>query len=222
MLLKIEEIPWDELSRIGITRERLEKTNNLEKLLNFEKTTLLSLWGNVNGYELKGDGKLALTKSSDGKIHIKMQFVKKYPELNLPIYGTYLNTHQKKNILETGHAGSPITIQKQDGTTIKMLVSLDKQTKQLECIALDKVRIRETVAGITLSVTEKDTLKNGGVVFIKDMTKKDGTLFSSLVIYDADRHDITFIKPKQEQQAEKQEQEQKQEQKKKKNVKQSV
>lgn len=204
MALKIEEIPWNELSRIGITQERLEKTNNLDKLLNFEKTSLLSLWGNVNGYELKGDGKLALTKGTDGKMHIKMQFVKQYPEVNLPLYGTYLNTQQKKNILETGHAGSTITIQKKDGTKIEMLVSLDKQTKQIECISVGKVRIRESIAGVILSTTERDTLKNGGMVFIKDMTKKDGTLFSSFVTYDADKHDITFVKPKQEQQGEKQ------------------
>ena len=52
--LKEENIPWDALAKLGITKETLESTDNLNNLLNYNKTSLLAIKGKLPNIEITG------------------------------------------------------------------------------------------------------------------------------------------------------------------------
>lgn len=196
--LNVEDLPIDELSKVGVTVDRLEKTKNLDRILNLEKTSLLNISGEFNKVSFKADAKLSLYCDKDKNYHVKLHFIKKYPDLNAPIYGTFLNKEQRDNLLNTGHAGTPITIKKLTGEKIEMLVSLDKDTNQISAFAKSSIKLPDNLLGVALSPAMKDELINGKSLLIENMQKSDGTFFTTRVQFDADKRHLIFINDKKD------------------------
>ncbi|MDR0698033.1 MAG: DUF4099 domain-containing protein, partial [Tannerella sp.] len=61
-------IDWSQFERLGISRETLEKTGNLEKLLNWQKTDLLPISLKFDDVSLRTDARLALRENPEGKL----------------------------------------------------------------------------------------------------------------------------------------------------------
>ena len=198
--LKLENIPWDALAKLGITKEILEQTNNLENLLNYNKTSLMAIKGKLPNIEITGGhAKLMMRNNEKGEPELRLELVRKYPNLKGAIYGTYLNDTQKQQILDGGCAN--VKCNTKNGE-LSLLVSLDSDTNQLNHVDASKVSIQDKMAGVTLSNEQKDELLKGNSIKLDGMKKKSGEIFSARVAYNTVNKSLVFLAEKAKSQTE--------------------
>jgi hypothetical protein len=82
----------------------------------------------------------------------------------------------------------------------------------LVALRADKLKIPETIKGVTLNDGQKKELSEGKAVLVEGMTSKNGKEFSSLVQINADKKGIEFRFDNQPKQAQQNEQRQNQQQ----------
>ena len=190
--LKLENIPWDALAKLGITKEILEQTNNLENLLNYNKTSLMAIKGKLPNIEITGGhAKLMMRNNEKGEPELRLELVRKYPNLKGAIYGTFLSDAQKQQILD----GANVKCNTKNGE-LSLLVSLDSDTNQLNHVDASKVSIQDKMAGVTLSNEQKDELLKGNSIKLDGMKKKSGETFSARVAYNTVNKTLVFLPEK--------------------------
>lgn len=198
--LKMENIPWDALAKLGITKEILEQTNNLENLLNYNKTSLMAIKGKLPNIEITGGhAKLMMRNNAKGEPELRLELVRKYPNLKGAIYGTFLSDAQKQQILDGGCAN--VKCNTKNGE-LSLLVSLDSDTNQLNHVDASKVSIQDKMAGVTLSSEQKDELLKGNSIKLDGMKKKSGETFSARVAYNTVNKSLVFLAEKAKSQTE--------------------
>lgn len=197
-----DDVPWTELESLGITKGLLEKTNNLEPLLNFERTSLLPIRGKLQKFEITGGDAKFFFRTVNGKLRLRIELVRLHPNLKIPIYGTYLTPEQETNCLKTGSAGEPIIINTKNGK-IPLLVTLDKETNHLIPMEQDKVKIKDRIANVKITPEVAQLLKSGAAVMLSGLKKKDGSTFDSLVQYSTVAKDIVFVRVEEKHKREK-------------------
>ena len=192
--LKEENSPWDALAKLGITKETLESTDNLNNLLNYNKTSLLAIKGKLPNIEITGGhAKLMMRNNENGQPELRLELVRKFPNLKGAIYGTYLNDTQKQQILDGGSA--LVKCNTKNGE-LNLLVSLDPDTNQLNHIDASKVSIQDTIAGVKLSDNQKIELLKGNPITVTGMKRKNGEIFDSSVAYNSVNKGLVFIPDK--------------------------
>jgi hypothetical protein len=65
---RVEDVDWDELSGIGILKDELELTGELETLLSGEKTRVIPLSLVLLGVDVVMDATLQLVRSGDSPL----------------------------------------------------------------------------------------------------------------------------------------------------------
>jgi hypothetical protein len=98
-------VDWKQFERMGITRETLEKTGNLDKLLNWQKTDLLPITPKFDDITLRTDARLALRETPEGKLSIAIHALRREPELDRYCFGVRFTDEDKENLLKTGNLG---------------------------------------------------------------------------------------------------------------------
>jgi hypothetical protein len=73
-------VQWDKLERYGITREGLEKSGNLDKLLDYQKTNLMPIAIKLDNETLHSDARFSLRKQEDGTFTPSAHLIRKEPE----------------------------------------------------------------------------------------------------------------------------------------------
>ena len=195
---KIDEsrIDWKQLESIGVTREQLVKTKSLDDMLSWRKSPVLfPVQGEVGGVNIQTDARLSFRESPNGELNLRLHSVRQQPELDQPIYGTLLTEEDKKNLLETGHAGRLIEFNVGKDKTINAYVSVDKLTNELVVLNADKVRIPDELCGVKLSEEHKQKLKNGEAVYLDNLISKEKKPYPAIVQIDADKRGLDFKFP---------------------------
>ena len=192
-----EQLPWEQFSEIGITRERIEKTGNLTALLSGRYTTPVLFYINSNGTKIEGEAAIRCYQVND-TWKVDLQGVSRKPKINdnLSIYGYFLTEKQKTNILDTGHAGEIIEIKGNDGNKRSVFVSLNPHTNRLVTFPADHVRAPErAIAGVEMTAKQKESYLNGEPVLLKGMRNKSGEDFEACVQFSAYEVGPVFVKP---------------------------
>lgn len=103
---KPEQIDWDTMKNLGLSKEYLEKRNLLDPLLRGYKTNeLLPIGVNFGGSVLRTDARLSLQQAEDGNVIVAIHGIKKEPNLHFEFFGHKFTDEDKKNLLETGNMG---------------------------------------------------------------------------------------------------------------------
>ncbi len=186
------EVDWDSLKELGISKEMLQKQECLKTILNYGKTPLLPVKMNLKGVSIDTQARLALRKGQDNKVTIAVHGIRQQPELDKSFYGHKFSDEEKKALLETGNLGKVIDLKKTDGTTLPIYVSVDKLTNELVTLRADKIKIPNEIKGVKLDDKQKQELQEGKTVFVKDMTSKNGKAFSAHLQVNADKRGLEF------------------------------
>jgi hypothetical protein len=186
-------IDWGKLEQQwGVKRETLEKTGNLEKLLNWQKTDLLPVTAKFDETTLRTDARLSLREMPDGKLSFAIHAIRKEPELDKYYFGVKFTEEDRKNLLTTGNLGRVADVQYRQGETTPVFISLDKLTNELAALRADRVKIPETVKGVQLDEKQKQALADGKPIYVEGMISKNGKEFSAYLQVNADRRGIEF------------------------------
>jgi hypothetical protein len=185
-------VDWNQFERLGITRESLEKTGNLDKLLNWQKTDLLPVTLKFDDVSLRTDARLGLREMPDGKLSVSVHAIRKEPELDKYYFGIKFTDEDKQNFLKTGNLGRVAEAEYRQGEKTPVFISIDKQTNELVAVRTDRVKIPETVKGVQLNEVQKKDLAEGKAVWIENMTSKKNTPFSAYLQFNADKRNFEF------------------------------
>lgn len=206
-------VDWKQLEKFGVTRETLEKTKSLDAMLNWQKSpVLIPIAAKFDDTTLRTDARLSFRETPDGNLTLAIHAIRKEPELERPYFGVKFTEEDKKNLQTTGNLGRVANAEYKQGEHTPVFISLDKLTNELVALRADKLKIPETIKGVTLNDVQKKELSEGKAVLVEGMTSKYGKEFSSLVQVNADKKGIEFRFDNQPKQAQQNEQRQSQQQ----------
>ncbi len=191
---KAEQIDWEALSGMGITKEYLEKKGLLETLLKGYKTDLVPVSSNLDSVIIRTDARLSLQKSQDDRVVLAIHGVRKGPELQFQFFGHKFTDEDKKNLLETGNMGRVVNlVNPKTGENIPSIVSVDRLTNELVALRTSYMKAPDEISGVKLNDAQKQTLMEGKPLYIEGMISKKGNEFSAPVQFNADKRRPEFL-----------------------------
>lgn len=192
-----EQIDWETVKNLGLSKEYLEKRNLLEPLLKGYKTNeLVGISARIDGISrpLRVEGRLSLIPREDGKFVPDLYPTKKQPNLYSEFFGHKFTDEDKKNLLETGNMGRVVDLKNtKTGELMPSIISIDKLTNDVIALRTDFIKIPDEIKGVKLDDAQKQILMEGKPLFIKGMISTKGTPFDANVQYNADKRYIEFL-----------------------------
>lgn len=192
---KPEQIDWDTMKNIGLSKEYLEKRNLLDPLLRGYKTNeLVPIGINLGGSILRTDARLSLQQSEDGNAIVAIHGIKKEPNLHFEFFGHKFTDEDKKNLLETGNMGRVVNLtNSKTGELMPSIISIDRLTNDVIALRTDFIKIPDEIKGVRLNDEQKQTLMEGKPLKLEGMISTKGTEFSAMVQYNADKRYTEFL-----------------------------
>ena len=192
-LIDESKVDWSQLEKLGVSKDFLKNTKNLEPMLNFQKSPdLIPITIKTDNITIHTDARLALRQDEDGNFKVAVHAVRSKPELDRPYFGVTLTNEDKNNLLQTGNAGRILHPQYKEGETTPVFLSIDKLTSELVAARADKINIPEEIKGTKLNENQRKELAEGRAVFVEGMTARSGNEFSAWLQVDADKRGIGF------------------------------
>ena len=187
------KIDWKQLDTLGLTRERLEQNGELEKMLNWQKSNLVTIAIPIDDTTIYTDVRLAFRTNSEGNIGLAVHPLRKEPQLDFPYMGHKFSPEEKEQLLTTGNLGKTIEVTPKNTEPFSAYVSIDPQTNEITALRADRVNIPKEIKGVTLSDAQYKELVEGKAVKVEGMTAKSGKTFNATLQVNAERKGIDFI-----------------------------
>ena len=186
-------VDWKQLDNLGLTRERLEQRGELEKMLNWQKSNLLTIAVPIGNTTIYTEARLAFRTDDNGNIGLAIHPLRKEPQLDFPYMGYKFSPEEKEQLLTTGNLGKTIEVTSKNGEPFAAYVSIDPQTNEIIALRADRVNIPKEIKGVTLSDAQYKELVEGKAVKVEGMTAKSGKTFDATLQVNAERKGIEFI-----------------------------
>lgn len=192
---KPEQIDWDTMKNLGLSKEYLEKRNLLDPLLRGYKTNeLLPIGINLGGSILRTDARLSLQQGEDGNVIVAIHGIKKEPNLHFEFFGHKFTDEDKKNLLETGNMGRVVNlVNSKTGELMPSIISIDRLTNDVIALRTEFIKIPDEIKGVKLNDEQKQTLMEGKPLYLEGMISTKGTEFSATVQFNADKRYVEFL-----------------------------
>ena len=187
------KIDWKQLDNLGLTRERLEQNGELEKMLNWQKSNLITITVPIGDTIIYTEARLAFRTDDNGNIGLAIHPLRKEPQLDFPYMGYKFSPKEKEALLTTGNLGKTIEVTPKNGEPFSAYVSIDPQTNEIVALRADRVNIPKEIKGVTLSDAQYKELVEGKAVKVEGMTAKSGKTFDATLQVNAERKGIEFI-----------------------------
>ena len=187
------KIDWKQLDNLGLTRERLEQSGELDKMLNWQKSDLVTIAIPMGDTTIYTDARLAFRTDGEGNIGLAVHPLRKEPQLDFPYMGYKFSPEEKEQLLATGNLGKTIEITPKNGEPFAAYISIDPQTNELIALRADRVNIPKEIKGVTLSDAQYKDLVEGKAVKVEGMTAKSGKSFNATLQVNAEKKGIEFI-----------------------------
>ena len=188
-----EKVDWKMLDRLGLSRERLEQSGELEKLLNWQKSNLVTIAVPVGDTTIYTEARLAFRTDENGNIGLAVHSMRKEPQLDYLYMGYKFSPEEKEQLLTTGNLGKTIEVTPKNGEPFSAYVSIDPQTNEIIALRADRVNIPKEIKGVTLSDAQYKDLVEGKAVKVEGMTAKSGKSFDATLQVNAEKKGIEFI-----------------------------
>lgn len=188
-----EKVDWKQLNSLGLSREQLEQNGELDKMLNWQKSNLMTIAIPMGDTTIYTDARLAFRTDGDGNIGLAIHPLRKEPQLDFPYMGYKFSPEEKEQLLTTGNLGKTIEVTPKNGEPFAAYVSIDPQTNELIALRADRVNIPKEIKGVTLSDQQYKDLVEGKAVKVEGMTAKSGKSFNATLQVNAERKGIEFI-----------------------------
>ena len=187
------KIDWKQLEYLGLSRERLEQSGELEKMLSWQKSNLVTIAIPIGDTTIYTDARLAFRTNEQGDIGLAIHPLRKEPQLDFPYMGYKFSPEEKEQLLTTGNLGKTIEVTPKNGEPFSAYVSIDPQTNEIIALRADRVNIPKEIKGVTLSDAQYKNLVEGKAVKVEGMTAKSGKSFNATLQVNAERKGIEFI-----------------------------
>ena len=188
------KINWKELEeKWGVKRDDLEKSGNLDRMLNYGKSDLVRVSPNFGGEAFELDARLSFKKDGEGNVSLVPHFIRK--EQKLDEYKEHkFSDDDRKNLRETGNLGRVVDlVDRETGEIIPSFVSIDRKTNEITDVPASKVRIPERIGNTEITKQEQDMLRAGLPVRDKLIERKDGRKFITTLQVNVEQRGVEFV-----------------------------
>jgi len=188
------KINWKELEeKWGVKRDDLEKSGNLDRMLNYGKSDLVRVSPNFGGEAFELDARLSFKKDGEGNVSLVPHFIRK--EQKLDEYKEHkFSDDDRKNLRETGNLGRVVDlVDRETGEIIPSFVSIDRKTNEITDVPANKVRIPERIGKTEITKQEQDMLRAGLPVRDKLIERKDGRKFVTTLQVNVEQRGVEFV-----------------------------
>ena len=188
------KINWQELEeKWGVKRDDLEKSGDLDRMLNYGKSDLVRVSPNFGGEAFELDARLSFKKDGEGNVSLVPHFIRK--EQKLDEYKEHkFSDDDRKNLRETGNLGRVVDlVDRETGEIIPSFVSIDRKTNEITDVPANKVRIPERIGKTEITKQEQDMLRAGLPVRDKLIERKDGRKFVTTLQVNVEQRGVEFV-----------------------------
>ena len=188
------KINWQELEeKWGVKRDDLEKSGDLDRMLNYGKSDLVRVSPNFGGEAFELDARLSFKKDGEGNVSLVPHFIRK--EQKLDDYKEHkFSDDDRKNLRETGNLGRVVDlVDRETGEIIPSFVSIDRKTNEITDVPANKVRIPERIGKTEITKQEQDMLRAGLPVRDKLIERKDGRKFVTTLQVNVEQRGVEFV-----------------------------
>ena len=188
------KINWQELEeKWGVKRDDLEKSGDLDRMLNYGKSDLVRVVPNFGGEAFELDARLSFKKDGEGNVSLVPHFIRK--EQKLDEYKEHkFSDDDRKNLRETGNLGRVVDlVDRETGEIIPSFVSIDRKTNEITDVPANKVRIPERIGKTEITKQEQDMLRAGLPVRDKLIERKDGRKFVTTLQVNVEQRGVEFV-----------------------------
>ena len=188
------KINWQELEeKWGVKRDDLEKSGDLDRMLNYGKSDLVRVSPNFGGEAFELDARLSFKKDGEGNVSLVPHFIRK--EQKLDEYKEHkFSDEDRKNLRETGNLGRVVDIvDRETGEIIPSYISIDRKTNEITDIPANKVRIPERIGKTEITKQEQDMLRAGLPVRDKLIERNDGRKFVTTLQVNVEQRGVEFV-----------------------------
>ena len=188
------KINWQKLEeKWGVKRDDLEKSGDLDRMLNYGKSDLVRVSPNFGGEAFELDARLSFKKDGEGNVSLVPHFIRK--EQKLDDYKEHkFSDDDRKNLRETGNLGRVVDlVDRETGEIIPSFVSIDRKTNEITDVSASKVRIPERIGKTEITKQEQDMLRAGLPVRDKLIERKDGRKFVTTLQVNVEQRGMEFV-----------------------------
>ena len=188
------KINWQELEeKWGVKRDDLEKSGDLNRMLNYGKSDLVRVSPNFGGEAFELDARLSFKKDGEGNVSLVPHFIRK--EQKLDDYKEHkFSDDDRKNLRETGNLGRVVDlVDRGTGEIIPSFVSIDRKTNEITDVPANKVRIPERIGKTEITKQEQDMLRAGLPVRDKLIERNDGRKFVTTLQVNVEQRGVEFV-----------------------------
>ena len=188
------KINWQELEeKWSVKRDDLEKSGDLDRMLNYGKSDLVRVSPNFGGEAFELDARLSFKKDGEGNVSLVPHFIRK--EQKLDEYKEHkFSDEDRKNLRETGNLGRVVDlVDKETGEVTPSFISIDRKTNEITDIAASRVRIPERIGKTEITKQEQDMLRAGLPVRDKLVERKDGRKFVTTLQVNVEQRGVEFV-----------------------------
>ena len=118
------KIDWKQLDNLGLTRERLEQSGELEKMLSWQKSNLVTIAVPIGDTTIYTEARLAFRTDDSGNVGLAIHPLRKEPQLDFPYMGYKFSPEEKEQLLTTGNLGKTIEVTPKNAEPFSAYVSI--------------------------------------------------------------------------------------------------
>jgi len=178
---------------LTVGKEKLEVGGNLDRLLNWQKTGLISLAVPFGDTTIYTEARLALRTGADGRLSLNIHTLRREPQLDFPYMGHTFSPEEKEQLLTQGNLGKTVELSPKKGEPFRAYVSVDRLTNELVSLRADRVQIPHEIKGVRLSEEQHRALTEGRPVQVEGMLSRHGKPFDATLQVNAEKRGIEFI-----------------------------
>ncbi|MVM42213.1 DUF3945 domain-containing protein [Spirosoma sp. HMF3257] len=183
------------LEKMGISRDLLAESGNLDRLLRGEKTGIIDFKTDFNGQEIPLRGKVYLVRDRNEVIPY-FQTVKQKLQIPDQKLGYSFSPEDKDELAQKGELGKRVELE--DPKTkekFKAYIGVDQETNALTIWRADRVHIPMQIKGVTLSKEQQQTLEQGGAIRLSGLMSENGQKYDADIQISAGRRKFSFSPP---------------------------
>ena len=199
-LIDESRIDWSNLEeQYGIKREALEASDDLEKMLGYGKSALVTVTPLIAGERFEIEARLSFKEMPDGSIGIVPHTIRKEPRLDEKFMEHEFTPEDKENLKKTGNMGRVVElVDKETGEIIPSYISIDRQTNEIEAIPVKDVPVTTRIGQTEFTEHEIAELVAGRALPNKEIVLSEKRKFTATLQVNVERRGVEFVpKPKQ-------------------------
>lgn len=199
-LIDESRIDWANLEeQYGIKREALEASGDLEKMLGYGKSALVTVTPLIAGERFEIEARLSFKEMPDGSIGIVPHTIRKEPRLDEKFMEHEFIPEDKANLQKTGNMGRVVElVDKETGEIIPSYISIDRQTNEIEAIPVKDVPVTTRIGQTEFTEHEIAELVAGRALPNKEIVLSEKRKFTATLQVNVERRGVEFVpKPKQ-------------------------